>query len=655
MVITIPELAEHEKPYQLKVKTTRDYYTELCKFASQKFKIGAKEDTDITPELKEAIKFLEWDLKPFEIIRFSRFMLVISLILSLSITSAFALFGYTSFIAFFFSIMTPFLIAFMITEYPKTEARFEKVEALGLAPNVLTQMVIYLKQNPNLEKALEFVTKYSTGRIINDLRRALWTTLMGHRINLKVEMGKIAQYWGQTLTELKRSLYLIISSVSEQNEVKRHQTLDRAVRISLDGIIRKIKEYTNKLYLPTLFLFSFGTVLPLVIISLLPIFSFFGQEFSSPVQIFLLLVLSLSAIYFYSNSILAQRPPTFSSIKVPETLESYPKPGHIKFKIGKHNLEVNSLYYVILIFLAISFPGILYLLSEVPGIDIYPNALGQVLSGLNTLTIIWGVGIAIAAYCYGSSWYKKKLRDSIEGLENEMVDGIYQLASRINEGRSPEETIRFISKTTPGTKFGKLMRETYDTMKSRHTTLEEAFFNDNFGSMRNIFSVNLILVIRMFMTSLKRGVTNCAQTLFTMSDHFDQLRKTEEGLKETLRNSMSMMRTTASIFAPMITGLVITLQQLIQNGLSNAQSKLSELGYDFFNLSFLKAPAFSPEVLQLITGVYMLLLAVLLIRYVVLLEYGKDEIMLKTEIAKNLPIALFIFTITLILSRIMLS
>ena len=54
-------------------------------------------------------------------------------------------------------------------------------------------------------------------------------------------------------------------------------------------------------------------------------------------------------------------------------------------------------------------------------------------------------------------------------------------------------------------------------------------------------------------------------------------------------------------------------------------------------------------------GVYMIVLAILLIRYIVLLEFGKDEVMLKTEIAKNVPIALFIFTFTLIFSRFMLG
>ncbi len=173
--------------------------------------------------------------------------------------------------------------------------------------------------------------------------------------------------------------------------------------------------------------------------------------------------------------------------------------------------------------------------------------------------------------------------------------------------------------------------------------------------MRKVYSKNARLILRIFVTTLKKGVDHCAQTLFTMSNHFEQLRKTEKKLKEMLRNSIAMMRMTASVFAPMITGLVVTLQQMIQSGVESAKEKLEGLGYEYFNLSFLKNPGLSVEMLQLVAGVYMLILAILLIRYATLLEYGKDEVMLKSELAKNIPIALFIFTATLILSRILLG
>ena len=73
------------------------------------------------------------------------------------------------------------------------------------------------------------------------------------------------------------------------------------------------------------------------------------------------------------------------------------------------------------------------MISLLPWINLYPGFLTNLLNGINTLNIVWAVGLSIALYCYGSSWFKKELRDEIESLEKEMIDGVYQLASRISE------------------------------------------------------------------------------------------------------------------------------------------------------------------------------------------------------------------------------
>lgn len=653
MGVTVPGIEKDTQPQHYKTRSEHDYYIALCRFSSKHFGFLSPLEPKVSKELKSAISFLRWDIKPRDVVILSRFALVFGFIALLAVNlSAFA-FGYFSLIVFMFSMAIPIALAQLSTDYPKTEANLERLDSIGNAPSILTQLVIYLKQNPNLEKALEFVTKYSEGRIADDFKKALWSCLLGYKINLKEEIGKIAMRWGRYLNEFKRSLYLVRSAVVEKNEIKRNQTLDKAIQISLEGVVSKIQEYTNKLYIPTLFLFSFGTVLPLVIISLLPIFAFLGKEMSSPLQMFLLLVLSLMAIYFYSNRIISQRPAAFSTIRIPE-LSHYPKYGYLRFIIGKKNYDFNGLPYLTLLFIAISFPGILFLIGQIPGISLLPGFLTDLLKGFNTLTIIWATGAVIALYCYGTAVYKKGIRDEIESLEKEMVDGTYQIASRLGEGHSPEEAISFIGETMPGTKFGELMEKTDRIIKSRHATVEEAFFNSEYGTLKRVYSKNFKLIMQLFIISLKKGVQQCSSMLFTISNHFDQLKKTEEKLKETLRNSLSMMRTTAAIFAPMITGLVITLQQIMQEGLKSAQEKMSTLGTETFSLSFLKAPSLSVEMLQLISGVYMIVLAVLLIRYVTLLEYGKDEVLLRMEIAKNVPIALFIFTFTLVLSRIIL-
>ena len=51
----------------------------------------------------------------------------------------------------------------------------------------------------------------------------------------------------------------------------------------------------------------------------------------------------------------------------------------------------------------------------------------------------------------------------------------------------------------------------------------------------------------------------------------------------------------------------------------------------------------------------MLVLGIILIRYISLIEKGPDEVEMKLNIAKSIPLSLVIFTVVLLLSRKMLG
>lgn len=139
---------------------------------------------------------------------------------------------------------------------------------------------------------------------------------------------------------------------------------------------------------------------------------------------------------------------------------------------------------------------------------------------------------------------------------------------------------------------------------------------------------------------------------FTLSEHFSDLKKVEEELRRVLRQSLSMMKLTALFFAPLVCGLIITLQAMIQRGIERAWQRLelaSEIGFPF-----IQVPLISVEILQLLLGVYVLLITILLIRFISLIEYGEDEVMLRIQIYRSLPISLLLFTLSLFLSRAIL-
>ena len=115
-----------------------------------------------------------------------------------------------------------------------------------------------------------------------------------------------------------------------------------------------------------------------------------------------------------------------------------------------------------------------------------------------------------------------------------------------------------------------------------------------------------------------------------------------------------MLRATIVFFAPVVGGIVITLHQIIQDAMVSAQASMSSLGYQqslLSSFSFASAPIINNNILQLIVGVYILLLGVILIRFVSLIENGPDEVEVKLDTARTIPIVLIIFTGVMLVSK----
>ncbi|MCW1309567.1 MAG: hypothetical protein QXP04_02645, partial [Candidatus Nanoarchaeia archaeon] len=274
-------------------------------------------------------------------------------------------------------------------------------------------------------------------------------------------------------------------------------------------------------------------------------------------------------------------------------------------------------------------------------------------TGFSSLSIVFSLFFVMSLYYYAKSIHKKRIRDRNEKIENEILDAIYHVASRISEGRSSEEAIEYTAKVMKHTTISEIFDKVCWLMKNRGFTLEQAFFDEKFGVTKNIYSKKVISIIRIFVDSCKKGSKHAAELLFTISNHFSELKKTEEETKRILTQNIQMMKTTAVFFSPIICALVITLQTMIQSSLIEIEKRFysSEL-FSIVGLPFMQSPRVDIELLYLFVGIYMLFLALILIRFTSFIEHGDDQIEFSLNISKNLPIVFFIFIITLITSRL---
>ncbi len=564
-------------------------------------------------EFADAIAFLKWNVKPTEIIAFSRvFMLAIFIATVLPLATFFKFSG------FVFALFLSLTAGHLITEYPKQKTKIEKIAALNEIPNVIVNLVISLKQNSNLEEAVSFAGKYSDGPIAEDMKKIIWNHWSGKRAGISEQLDELAVKWGAWSPGFKHALYNIRASFSEKIESRRLRTLEKALEVVLDDIQLQNRKYAEEMRIPTMILFSFGTVLPLVAVSMLPILSFIGVSSASSLNITAILMGSLIAVYFYSNSIVARKPASYSQIKLPET-KSY----------------ANEKIYAMALGILISFPGIIFLLGK-----------ETLLKGWGTLTIVGGIAVAIAIYNWMSSKENLKKRAELEDMENELNDVIYHLGSKTGENRSPEDAIRGVAQTMPENKLSAVLNQASELMRKRSFTMERAFFDNEHGVLRILYSSRIKSAFRIFVNSSKKSTKAVSEAMLSLSGQLSEIKKTNEYIQNSLTTSLSMMNMTAFLFGPIVCGLIVSMQGIMNKVLSRASINLEEFGYNLFldNNSIL-----SVDILQLMVGVYLIALSYLLIRFVSIIKSSNNDLSLKKDLTQ-LPIAFLVFVISIILS-----
>jgi len=612
-------------------------YLNFCERASS-FP-GAKTKMLPSSELKEALSFLKWKIEPEKIVYASRASMLISVLVFLSLSTITVLFGANPTIFLIAAVVFPLLSNQLISEYPKGMAKQRALTALGTAPQIVAQLAASLKQNPNLEKAMEFVAEHGEGELAEDFKRTLWKVWTGKISSAAEALPIIAERWGKWSEGFNRAMYLVISSQHERNPKRRAFSLDRAVEAILDDILTKMREYSYGLHIPTLVLFSFGIIMPLILLSLFPLLSFFGIPLSLE-AITLFLIGSLFAVYLYSNSVLGKRPATFP---MPEVKSKVPR-GYISL----HGSVLPAVPFCVAAGLLISFPSIFYLIT-LTGAVALSGPFGDFIGFVNTMPLIWGIGVSTALYTYGSSWFKKKERERIASINAQIPDALYHIRSILSDSRPMEEALDFASRALGKSELGKKLRETVNVIRRRHITFEKAVMGeDGIAHISKTMNTAFSLIV----ASMKKGIKNASQTCDVVYRYMFKIKKIERSMTMMLERNLSMMRLTAILFAPIVCAIIIVLFQLILKSVTGAFERFQVMG--FMPITPMSTPSIPTPVLQLILGLYTLGLNFVLIRYISMVRWGDDPVALNLEVAKSMTISLCLFTAALIALWILL-
>lgn len=556
------------------------------------------------------------------------------------------------------TLLTPFVVLNLIARYPRTHARYIQIRSLGDIPEILSYLVMYLKLVPNLENSVMFAASHSSTTLAGDLQKLVWDMEIRVYHGINDALTDFASRWGRWSEYFKRSLHLIRSSLLQKDEASRIITLDRALDVSLEGTKETMNQFANRLHQPTVILYSIGIMIPLSLVAMLPAAGLVGIQITI-MQMFLLYDVFLPLfILLYIRKILLSRPAAFHPTAIPAS-----HPDLISVDKKKHTI------IAIVVGWGIASPGIVFLAypyffsSDIPLDMMFFIADPK---GLNaffpmTLFFILAAAISVSLYCMQVYHPYKKIRDEIKKMEQEFSDALYIVGKRLSEEKSPEESFSYAACTMQGSQIAEVFRQTSYNLIGMHTNLYDALYSKEYGSLTHVHSERIKAIFCLFVEGTKKSQRAVSISLIRIADHLKQLQDVERKITDMLYELTTTLRSTVTLFAPLIAGVTLSITLLISHilksfTLTGPSEALTELPLSIPGMSqTFMMENIRPEFFVLVIGIYLMELVVLLTYFTNGLSEGDDKATFMYSLGRTMPVSMSVFTVTIILGQYFFS
>ncbi len=580
-------------------------YTKFCKRAGKFEKL--KNFQEPTQELQQNLEKTRLKVTGEEVIASAFLAAILGVLLLVPIFLGFLIFRF-SIILTIFAAPLPFALYFFVGWYPKWGAEKSKNKGWDDFPRLISYLAAALRINPNLEKAVNFTAEQGE-YFGKGFRSELWKACIGVHNNAGEALTEFGKSLGEENEGVKRSIDLMKSSVTEPDEKSRRKILDRSAKTCFEEVQDRIEKFASNLQLPTTIIYGIGVLLPLILLAVLPVLSSTGLQIGGiELGLFYCIILPLG-VFLFQKKALDKRPTTFSSSKL---------------ELQNNKITTN----ITAIILAISPPIVTYF------IDFSRE--------LVLISLLWGITCAISVFCYLSTKEAFGIRIKNRKLEEEFCDSLTQLANQLKSGYPAERSFQKTAEITEGSEMSKILSKTSINLRAGGMSLQAAFFDPDKGSLSQVHSELVRHTFRMMVNLLGRSTQAAGDAILQMANHLRRLSKVEKQARRSLQEIANSMKSVTLFFAPLIASVTVRLQGLLSDKTAN--------------LPFFGAGVQIPFATFLgILGFYVITLTILLTFYVVEIEYGDDRVMKRMNLAKTLPISMFVFTIGYVMGGQVLS
>jgi len=593
--------------------------------------LQANPDENTRKEMESAIAFTGLRVTPRDVMG----LVVLDLIVFVGLAVVLSLSGFMPLVGSMVIAALGIGLSYYFLKYPVNLLKSYRIRASSQVVLAVLYMVVSMRISPNLEQALRFASANISGPLAWDMRRLIWDIEMKKYYSASHALTDYIAKWKSENEEFAESLRLLRDSLTHPG-ARSEAILNEALEVILEGTKTRMKHYAQELSMPVTIIHMMGIILPVIGSIMAPLAAVFLSEMVKP-EYFAIgydIILPVFLIWFI-NSILKKRPTTFSQVDISSHPDLPPK-GSFLLRRGGRRLIIPVLPIAIAIGLLFILPSVYFfagnpeILFPTPDTDVelQHSPLSLAMSCLLTL----GVGFSIATYFILSNYQRIRIQNDVLKTEGEFEMALFQLGNRISGGTPTELALEKSIDDVKDLSIAGLFIMTLRNIRNLGMTFREALFHPKWGSVAYYPSRLIKNIMYMIVDIAKKGVKYASEGMLTVSRYLRNIRETQEYLRDLLQESVSSMTFQAYMLTPLITGLIVSMAQIIIKVLTILTRQLAELStgtnlpIDISGGLFGEAGmSVSPEVFQLIIGVYLIEVIFILALFITKISQGENR------------------------------
>lgn len=550
-----------------------------------------------------------------------------------------------------------------IRQFPKQQMNARLSKTSGDLVTFVLYLVIFMRQSPNLEQAVQFASDNLNSYMALDLKKLVWDTAARKYTNIKEALDEYSMRWAKSSPAFTDAIFLIESSTTQESEETRQALLDEASQRILSGTFESMTVYASSLKEPLNTVYMLGMVLPVLGLVLAPMLMAFVAVPDFGILLALMYDIALPLmIYFLIRNKLTTRPAGFAAPDL-SGIPNLPKVGSFFLKIGKKKIAMNALIPAAAVFILLLIP-VVYLS---PFLGVFgPDQIYV------SLFVTASIGLSIYVYSKLSVIQLKDTQEELMSAEDSFGAALFQMGSFLSQGYPPEAAIIKVSDNMKKTPIADFFNVTVNNMRKLGMSLKEAFFDKLTGSTRFFPSPMIVASTKVFIESARKSVENSASATLYVSKHLANLKRIEEEVRSLLEEVTSGMRVEVGLLSPVMAGIVVGLTTLIgtvlrslsgsisaiQSGInsgtsaSGGVSSVLPFAFSLFNLSGGEIPLYD---FQVIIGIYLITLSIIIGYAISGISRPGDKVLLRENIASTLLISIVLYILVAVIVTLVFS